>query len=238
MRSQATSEEWADAQPLERSFWESEDWRSSPASRRRLEWGRHLASLNLTLDEFADQAVLDVGCGPSGIACYVEARRRVGLDPLAEVYEQWNGDLGDQIELVAAQAEIMPFPDDSFDTVFCINSLDHVQNANTVLTEIARVLQPGGRLVLHVDLDSPLRWLHKRVRPHVGQTHPLALSYAWLRQSLASQFTVLAERRDPETFKPTWENMRYEAFWDGLLYRLTRGSPTWMHHVWLTARRD
>jgi hypothetical protein len=22
--------------------------------------------------------------------------------------------------------------------------------------------------------------------------------------------------------------MRYEAFWDGLLYRLTRGSPTWM----------
>jgi hypothetical protein len=64
--------------------------------------------------------------------------------------------------------------------------------------------------------------------------HPLSLSYDWLIAKLA-EYTILAQARDRETFTVRWRNMRYEAFWDGLVYRVTR-SPVWLHHVWLAAR--
>jgi SAM-dependent methyltransferase len=130
----------------------------------------------------------------------------------------------------------MPFEDSSFDAVFCINSADHSQSPQAVISECARVLRPGGIFVFFVDLDSPLRKLHKRVRRNEGIAHPHSLTYGWLASQLEGRFVVEAECPDLNTFKPNWQNLRYEAYWDGLLYRLTK-SPTWMHHVWIRARR-
>lgn len=130
----------------------------------------------------------------------------------------------------------MPLDDQSFDTVFCVNCLDHTRDPAIAISEIARVLKPGGTLVLHVDLDSPLRKLHTRVRPHAGIMHPHSLTHDWLRAHLVRSFDIRAMARDPEAFRPTRRQMRYEAFWDGLLYRLTK-ADTWINHVWLRAER-
>jgi ubiquinone/menaquinone biosynthesis C-methylase UbiE len=203
---------------------------------RRSEWQRHLWSLDLSLESFRDERILDVGCGPTGIGYFITAAKRVGVDPLAETYERWNGYFGEPIELVASQAEQLPFGTATFDTVFCINCIDHSQDPAAILTEIARVLRPGGLLVFHVDLDSPLRRLHKRLRPRVRRMHPHSLKWKWLSAELAHRFTVLKQYRDEQVFAGNLRQMKYEAFWDGLLYRVT-SSPTWMNHVWLTARR-
>ncbi len=152
-------ERWQEAQASERSYWENTSWQQTPAEQRRSEWSRHLGSLDLTLDEFAGQSILDIGCGPAGVVNFVTADRRVGVDPLASTYSQWNGFFGDPVELVDSQAESMPFGDDSFDTLFCINCIDHTQQPGAILGECARVLKPGGLFVFHVDLDSPLRKL-------------------------------------------------------------------------------
>lgn len=228
--------QWQAASDLERSDWSSLSWQRMAADRRVSEWERHLRSLDLSLSWFAEQHVLDVGCGPTGAVYFVNAARRVGLDPLADLYEEWNGHWGSPIELISAHAETMPLDDRSFDTVFCVNCLDHTRNPAVVISEIARVLKPGGTLVLHVDLDSPLRRLHKRVRPHAGIMHPHSLTYDWLRAHLVRSFAIRATARDPEAFRPTLRQMRYEAFWDGLLYRLTK-ADTWVNHVWLRADR-
>lgn len=208
-----------------------------PAERRSAEWRRHLAELGLSIDAFTEREILDVGCGPTGIVYFIAAARRVGVDPLADFYSQWNGQFGEPVELVSSQAEHMPFGAGSFDAVFCTNCLDHTQDAGAVLREIARVLRPGGLLVLHVDLDSPLRKLHKLVKPKTaGALHPLSLSYGWLRDEVDRSFEVQREHRDSEAFRFTASQIRYEAYWDGLLYRLTR-SPVWMNHIWMSALR-
>lgn len=47
-------------------------------------------------------------------------------------------------------ADQVPYPDDFFDGVLLLDVLEHVPNERAVLTEIARVLRPGGVLVLSV----------------------------------------------------------------------------------------
>jgi ubiquinone/menaquinone biosynthesis C-methylase UbiE len=234
--SAAPSEVWDRSLIVEKAEWKTLAWQRMPAAQRLSEWERHVRDLGLSLSDFANDHVLDVGCGPTGIVYFMPAARRVGLDPLGEFYEQWNGFYGEPIELVASQAESMPFNDQSFDTVFCINCLDHSRDANAVIREIARVIKPRGRLVVHVDLDSPLRKLHKRIKKTCRELHPLSLTYAWLQRELDPHFHIDREHRDAETFRANKANIRYEAFWDGLMYRLTR-SGTWMHHIWLTAHR-
>jgi len=51
---------------------------------------------------------------------------------------------------VVAACEALPFPAASFDTVLSHEVLEHVQDDAMALAEIARVLRPGGRLVLFV----------------------------------------------------------------------------------------
>ena len=60
-------------------------------------------------------------------------------------------------EVVAADAEHLPFPDDSFDTAVVTFVLCSVPDPGAALTEIARVLRPGGRLLFaeHVRSDDP-----------------------------------------------------------------------------------
>ncbi len=50
----------------------------------------------------------------------------------------------------------MPFPDDSVDLVWCERVLQHLPDAQTAITDIARVLRPGGRAVL-LDSDHATR---------------------------------------------------------------------------------
>ena len=54
--------------------------------------------------------------------------------------------------------QAIPFPDSSFDTVIHHNVLEHVPNDHKALTEIARVLKPGGRTILTVPLIDA--WEH------------------------------------------------------------------------------
>lgn len=50
----------------------------------------------------------------------------------------------------------MPFPDNSFDAVFLIEVLEHVHNPPKALSEISRVLKPGGTLIFSVPFIFPL----------------------------------------------------------------------------------
>lgn len=50
----------------------------------------------------------------------------------------------------------MPFPDRSFDVVLCNHVLEHVDNDMRALTEIHRVLRPGGFAILQVPFFSPV----------------------------------------------------------------------------------
>ena len=79
----------------------------------------------------------------------------------------------DDVEVVDARAEALPFPDASFDTAVVTFTLCSVADQDTALAEIARVLRPGGRLLFleHVRDTDP-----KIARK---QDHPVFL-YSWI----------------------------------------------------------
>jgi ubiquinone/menaquinone biosynthesis C-methylase UbiE len=94
-------------------------------------------------------AVLDVGCGTGALLRLVPDRfpgaRRAGIDPSAAMIVHADGA---GAELVEACAEWIPFPDRTFDLVLSTLSFHHWLDQAQGLREIARVLAPGGLLVL------------------------------------------------------------------------------------------
>jgi ubiquinone/menaquinone biosynthesis C-methylase UbiE len=52
------------------------------------------------------------------------------------------------VELVIGDSEKLPFADSEFTTVLCTTSLHHYPHPERAITEMARVLTPGGRLAI------------------------------------------------------------------------------------------
>jgi ubiquinone biosynthesis O-methyltransferase len=126
-------------------------WRASEigAITERLE-GRLILEL---VGDVRGRKVLDVGCGDGEFA--LELARRgafvTGIDAAAAMIEaaerrakRQNADIDFQV----ATAEQLPFPAEQFDVVTAITILCFVDDARPVFHEVARVLMPGGRLVI------------------------------------------------------------------------------------------
>jgi SAM-dependent methyltransferase len=101
---------------------------------------------------YAGKRLLDVGCGPRGsLEWAADAAERVGLDPLARAYERLNGGRH-RMRYVEGRAEALPFADGSFDVVSSFNALDHVEDVGAAVAELGRVVAPGGRLLVVVEI--------------------------------------------------------------------------------------
>jgi ubiquinone/menaquinone biosynthesis C-methylase UbiE len=61
-----------------------------------------------------------------------------------------------KVEFIMADAEILPFEDESFDRVFCTCLLHHVHQPENVLAEIKRVLKNGGKAEIFLSSDPGL----------------------------------------------------------------------------------
>jgi SAM-dependent methyltransferase len=141
---------------------------SRPENREKVReyWRTHRALdqiLELTGID-ADSRVLDVGCGISTVLHYLPGHR-IGVDPLADRYRELY-DYPDDMEIVAAPGEELPFEDGSFDTVFCSNVIDHCTDPAAAVAEMRRVLAAGGWLVLTVELHEHRRGAREPGHPH------------------------------------------------------------------------
>jgi SAM-dependent methyltransferase len=111
----------------------------------------------LTKEDYAGKRVLDVGCGPRGSLEWADvAAERVGLDPLADSYLRLGADRH-AMSYVAGTIENPPLPAGHFDVVASINSLDHVDDIERACRGLARVLAPGGILLILTELRHEVR---------------------------------------------------------------------------------
>lgn len=109
------------------------------------------------------QDVLDVGCGlgqwTHALAQYNQ--RVVGVEIHSKRLEiaRWlcQNDVLAQVEFVNASAAQLPFPDQSFDVLFCYGVFFLVPNPRQVLQEFWRVLRPQGKL--YICTNGPGWWL-------------------------------------------------------------------------------
>lgn len=106
--------------------------------------------------------LLDVGCGTGYLLrtlChrYPGAQQLCGIDAAPQMIATASAFAGDdRLAFTVGVAEELAFPDDAFDLVVSSTSFDHWTDQQAGLAECARVLRPGGQLVL---VDQFSRWL-------------------------------------------------------------------------------
>jgi ubiquinone/menaquinone biosynthesis C-methylase UbiE len=125
--------------------------------------GRHSDRMKKAALQCLDQnirgSVLDVGCGPGLLLTTLNLRypdlHLAGLDIAPEMVRIARLRIGDGADIQLGDSECLPWPDSSFDYVFCVDSFHHYPNGRKVLLEFRRVLVPDGRLVL-ADPTAPV----------------------------------------------------------------------------------
>ncbi|MGC4047949.1 MAG: methyltransferase domain-containing protein [Armatimonas sp.] len=113
-----------------------------------------------------DARLLDVGCGTGGTMDRLRSLGEVwGLDmePLALELCRERG----HTNLTLASATDMPYPNNHFDGIVALDVLEHIENHVAAAGEIARVLKPGGTLVVTVPAYRSLWSRHDVALHHV-----------------------------------------------------------------------
>ncbi len=103
------------------------------------------------LNEFSDKIILDLGCG-YGEACkwYISqgARNVIGVDGSERMIGRARViNCHDRIEYICESMENIEFPDDRFDIVTSSLAFHYIQDFNSIIAKINKVLKPGGTLV-------------------------------------------------------------------------------------------
>ena len=98
------------------------------------------------------EAFLDAGCGDGRYLAALAAElpaRRAGCDISERILETARARV--DADFRQANLEALPFADGEFDVVLCSQVIEHVLDADLALAELARVLRPGGTLVISTD---------------------------------------------------------------------------------------
>lgn len=148
--------------------------------------------------------ILDVGCGAN--LDYDSFLANMGKRPICMDFTMSFLRLAPKdarLRLVQADATLLPFAQSTFDGVICSETIEHIERDDTVIAEIARVLRPGGILVITV----PNLWNAARLLEMVKQRdftvrmmtgHLREYTPGHLRRLLRPYFTI--EEWRPVTF--------------------------------------
>ncbi|MEO8425886.1 MAG: ubiquinone/menaquinone biosynthesis methyltransferase [Verrucomicrobiota bacterium] len=124
-------------------------------------WKRRLLQLSAIRP---DDLALDVCCGTGDISHAIASAgaRVVGLDfsdrMLARAQQRGARQRGDRLQLVCADALLLPFPDRQFDLITVSYGLRNLADLDQGLREMWRTLKPAGRLV-SLDFGKPANLL-------------------------------------------------------------------------------
>jgi SAM-dependent methyltransferase len=145
--------------------------------------------------------VLDVGCGGGKMLRTINIHRRgvtlLGCD--VKEPSEINGDF--TFTMLDGSTGLLPYDDSSVDVALLVDVLEHVDRPEMVLSEIARILRPGGRLLSFVPIDGERMSWYSLFRAILGEDlyvrtkdHINSFTHDDLERLLAPQF-VVDERR-------------------------------------------
>lgn len=190
---------------------------------RRARFLAHIAAAEVRGEALAallpsDGPILEVGTGTAGL---VASALRAGLSITgSDIATRWLlvgrrrlRDLDLEAPLIGAQADRLPWPDNSFECVVADSVLEHLDSPSPALREWLRVVRPGGQLVVW----SPNRF-SLGTDPHVGlwglgfMPRPLISSYVQWRRGIPWMVNPLSPSRAARlALQAGWTDVRVSS---------------------------
>lgn len=193
-----------------------------------------------------DPVLLDVGCWDGEFttqcAAAVGAKRTLGVEVYAEPATAAKA-RGIEVSVRDLEVEPLPWPDASVDVIICNQVLEHLKNIWLPMSEMHRVLRPGGHAILSV---PNLASLHNRVLLALGRQPtsirvfgPHVRGYTWseFRRFVEKGGAYSTQMTSGAGFYPVpspW-SAPLSALWKGashtiiLLARKEAGEAVWHH---------
>lgn len=173
---------WQNAQSEELKWWQGvsqtgyggESAENFVASHQKKWLLSQLEFLGKPLDSWKDGVVVEFGSGPAGFVEYIQARERIGIEPLIDEYRKvfphlqkssvsYHKCSGEDAKTIAS---------DIADLLICFNVLDHVYDPESLLKNLRRVGKTGADVLFQVNLylnaeEVGLKsGLHAELHPH------------------------------------------------------------------------
>lgn len=164
-----------------------------------------------------NDAVLDVACGTGSatIAFAEQCAIAVGIDVIAEPLRRAREAAAERsiakAQFALSEIERFAFPDEAFDGALCRFSFHHFVNPEKVFAEMARVVRPGGWILI-ADMTAPEEPdqcdLHNQMERLCDPTHGRALTVAEFERMFAEAGFNLAMKvaRDSRITVDDWVN--------------------------------
>jgi SAM-dependent methyltransferase len=110
---------------------------------------------------------LDLGCGDGRLTAELDARALTAADVSAVALERARARLPGALLVELEPDAPLPLGDGAFDLVLCAETVEHVRDVQLFLSEIRRVLRPGGELALTTPAGRSLARPEDPLSPHL-----------------------------------------------------------------------
>jgi len=157
---------------------------------------------SIPLPHIEQSTVVDYGVGSWGFACIYpnlkKCREAIGFDiseyAIARSKEITDSDpeLAGKTRYLVSLGYEFDLPDNSVDIFFCGECIEHVEDTAAFLTEVYRVLKPGGMAIFTTPNASPWAYRQLDIRWCVGLEHVALLTFEEFRDSLGQFFEPIA----------------------------------------------
>jgi ubiquinone/menaquinone biosynthesis C-methylase UbiE len=146
---------------------------------------------------------LDIGCGDGRLTAELRANAVTAADTSAVALRRAARRLPDAEIATVAPDEPLPFVDGEFELVLCAETIEHVRDVQLLLSELRRVLRPGGGLAITTPAHDRLTALRLLVRGFEAEFDPLSphlrfftrRSLARLLDAMGFEVTSIVRRR-------------------------------------------
>ncbi len=150
----------------------------APEDRDSIHYNHFLEQLRWVVAqvEWSGKRVLDIGTGKGrlAVATALSGARVIGLDISGEMLADARRAAQDgrlNVYFTLGDAELLPFRDQVFDVVTCVEALMHFPHPDVALREMARVTKPGGTVILSVTNWLCLTALARKVSSLIEYLH-------------------------------------------------------------------
>ncbi len=178
---------------------------------------RRLADIRTMLDVLPDDKVLEVGCGGGHVLRMFPENELVGTDVSGEMIRKARKNLqGFRVKLHKGELDELNLPRASLGRMICTEVLEHVVDPDRLLSQMAALLTPGGRIVITLPNDRLIEriksFIYRSGLRHLPPFRRISWGgdryhlHAWTAREmialLSSHFSILEKRAIPAPILP------------------------------------